>query len=73
MRDDTFRPDAFRALRKARGFTLAGLAKRAGTSVSYVKYLEAGTCEPSDPYAEAFARALDCTTADFSTPKTRAA
>lgn len=73
MRDRHVSPEAFRALRKARGYTPAQLAERASVSLSYIKYIEAGSTQPSDLYAEALARALDCAVGDFSDPKSAAA
>jgi transcriptional regulator with XRE-family HTH domain len=69
MRDQILIPAVFRRRRKERNLTLAGLAELAGVSVSFIKLLEAGVCQPSDPYAETLARALDCTVEDFSVPK----
>lgn len=73
MRDNLLDPARFRALRKARGLTLAALAARAGVSLSYVKLLEAGGCQPSDPYARALAEALGSDITDISVPKDAAA
>ena len=73
MRDDLFNAAAFRALRKARGLTVAALADLAGVSQSYIKRLESGGCEPSDPYVRVLAEALRCNISDISTPKQAAA
>lgn len=73
MRDRILEPTEFRRLRKASGLTLAGLANLAGVSLSFVKLVEAGSCQPSDPYARALAEALNCDINDFTTPKSAAA
>lgn len=38
-------------------------------ATSFVKYVEAGRCQPSDVNAQRMARVLQCTVEDFSTPK----
>ncbi|MEO0676150.1 MAG: helix-turn-helix domain-containing protein [Pseudomonadota bacterium] len=48
-----------RALRKARGFTLQGLAARLGRSVGWLSQVERGLSEPSVSDLRQLARALD--------------
>lgn len=51
-------PSSLRALRKDHGLTLAGLAARAGVSLSALKYYEAGTHQPRPLALQALAREL---------------
>lgn len=73
MRTRLVDPTRLRALRQGRGYTLTALADKAGVSLSFVKYVEAGTTQPSDLYATALAEALGCDVTDFSDPKKEAA
>lgn len=68
MRDRRLDPERFRAIRLEEGLTQVQLAQRAGVSVSYIKYLEAGRTQPSLPYATVLASAMSCTVADFTEP-----
>lgn len=72
MRDRLLLADRFRAKRKQRDLTQVELAQKAGVSVSFVKYVEAGRTQPSDPYMKAFAEALNCTVEELSIPKVAA-
>ena len=61
-----------RALRKARGITLAGLASRSEISLSHVSAIERGSVNPSLQKIEAIARALAVPVAWFFTHRTGA-
>lgn len=73
MRDRVVDGATLREIRKARGLTQTKLAELAGVSLSYIKYVETGTSQPSDPYANVIAEALGCAVEAFSTPKEAAA
>jgi len=60
-----------RALRAARGETLAATAERAGVSPQYLSEIERGRKEPSSEMIAALAGALDTTLADLTTAVTR--
>jgi transcriptional regulator with XRE-family HTH domain len=56
-----------RAMRAARGETLAATAERAGISPQYLSEVERGRKEPSSEMIAALAGALDTTLADLTT------
>ena len=60
-----------RALRAARGETLAATAERAGISPQYLSEVERGRKEPSSEMIAALAGALDTTLADLTIAVTR--
>jgi transcriptional regulator with XRE-family HTH domain len=60
-----------RALRAARGETLAETAERAGISPQYLSEIERGRKEPSSEMIAALAGALDTTLADLTTAVTQ--
>jgi transcriptional regulator with XRE-family HTH domain len=60
-----------RALRGARGETLAETAERAGVSPQYLSEVERGRKEPSSEMIAALAGALDTTLADLTTQVTQ--
>ncbi len=59
-----------RALRAARGETLAETAQRAGISPQYLSEVERGRKEPSSEMIAALAGALDTTLAELATSVT---
>ena len=59
--------ERLKEMRRARGFTLKGLAARTGLSVSYLSDLERGRTTPPLPTLQAVAAALDITVLDLLT------
>lgn len=72
MRHRTVTGSAFREIRLKRKLTVPQLAALANVSASYIKYIEAGRCQPSDPYAQVLAEALSCSVNKFSVLKASA-
>jgi len=66
-----FRTKLREARKKAR-FTQVQLAKRSGMTSKHVSELERGVKNPSFAAAQALAKALGITVADFNGPSTRA-
>lgn len=61
-------PNRVRELRKARGWTLAQLAKAVGMTTGHVQKLEVGDRELTLPVMERFARELGVSVADLLPP-----
>jgi XRE family transcriptional regulator, regulator of sulfur utilization len=59
--------ERLKEMRRARGFTLKGLAARTGLSVSYLSDLERGRTMPPLPTLQAVAAALEITILDLLT------
>jgi transcriptional regulator with XRE-family HTH domain len=69
MRDSLLNAAALNTLREEAGMSMAELARRAGVSYSYMKYLAYGQRQPTDTCAFAIANALECHPDDFSIDK----
>lgn len=70
MRDHVLEPDRLADLLAQRNLGGPDLAAKSGLSRAHVHNLLNGRSEPSDRTAADVARALRCTVADFSRPKT---
>jgi len=69
VRDRIVSGDAVRKLRIKLKMRQEDLAREAGLSESFIKYVESGRCQPRDYNADKIADALQCSVEDFSTPK----
>lgn len=66
MTDRVFDGAALKATRQKLGYTLQDFSARTGVSLSFIKYVEAGTHQPGPIYARALAQGVDLTVDDLT-------
>lgn len=71
MKHRTFDGAAYRARRQTLGLTQQQAADLAGVSLSFLKLVETGKTQPSDPFAAVLATSIDVPLDRLSTPKSQ--